>query len=459
MSFFYPQAALILSVSWEDFKSTSEAKKAKTATFPVLAKRVTVSINDYTSADTFSAEIDYHDFPFDPRCIRSIACSVFMEDMKSLTDSAGKPTKIVPSSKNVVFQGFADEESISLDESDMTVKFEGRDYTGLLIDAPYPEATVPLTTPLDLIIQQMLLTLKSTSNLKVDNRTSASLPNLGKFAPDYTANAQKKNVKRKESYWEVIQDLVSRAGLIAFIEIDKLVISKPRNVFSRSTGYEFIYGKNLKSLEFKRKLGRQKGMNILVRSLNLESKEVLEAKIPEEATETWCAELGIKREPIQIEKIDSKGQKEVQVAPYTAFRIKDVHSKEQLVKIGEGLFEEIGRQQIEGSLATQDMVSLQGTAGSAKQFDITKIRNGTPVRIEIDLQDLKELARMERTQVRASYLRRKGYLPRVADALAQSLGHFDTTFYTKSVDFTVDRQEGFNMKLDFVNFIELEGQK
>jgi hypothetical protein len=458
MSFYYPQAAMILTVSWEDFKATSEAKTAQTSTFPVLAKKVTVNINDYNSADTFSAELDYRDFPFDPRCIRSLLVAIHMQDMKSLTEDGVNPSKIEATPSNVVFQGFADEESIRFNDNAMTVSFEGRDYTALLLDAKYPGATIDMAASLGGVISLLLSTLKATENLKVVNRSDVNpLPTIGKFASDYSPLAQKKNVKRQESYWEVIQDLVGRAGLIAFVEIDKLVIASPRTVFKRTTGYEFIYGKNLKSLEFKRKLGRTKGVNISVRSLGFEKKEVLEAKIPEEATESWCTAMGIKKERVKVEKMDTKGKIETTDAPFLGFRVKDISSKEALVKIGEGVFEEIGRQQIEGAIETREMISLQGNNQTPIEYNITKIRCGTPVRIEIDVEDLKELSKVARTPVRAAYLRRKGYVPKIADALAQSLGNFDTIFYTKAVTFTID-QEGFTMKLDFVNFIEVEGR-
>jgi hypothetical protein len=64
---------------------------------------------------------------------------------------------------------------------------------------------------------------------------------------------------KKDKYWEVIQDLVGKAALVAYIELDELIIAKPRALYEGTNAKQFIYGKNLKSLEFKRKLGRVKG--------------------------------------------------------------------------------------------------------------------------------------------------------------------------------------------------------
>jgi hypothetical protein len=450
---------MVLRVLWEDFKLKSDASLQKVYTLSIRPRRVSVNINDYTSADTFSVEIDYKHFPFDPRCIRSLGVTIFGQDMKSLYGDDGRITEITPSRANTLFQGFADEETIELSSDSRKISFEGRDFTAILIDAPFGHGKVDITRPLDVIITEFLSELKATAKLTVENRTGETLPIIGKFAPDYSPLAAGKNVDRKDKYWEVIQDLVGRAGLIAFIEIDKLVISKPRNVYGRKSNYEFIYGQNLKSLQYKRKLGRQKDFNIQIKSLNLETKEVLVAKVPEEATEQWCKAVGIAREAIKIEKIGPNGEKmAAEAAPYIGFVVPDIASKDQLIKIAEKTFEEVGRQQIEGSLETKEMVILQGAEENPVEFDVTKIRNGTPVKVEIEQGDMDGLRRIKSAAEKEQFLIARGYEPSVAAALAKSLGKFDTVFYTKAVEFSFDAEDGFQMKLDFVNFIELTGK-
>ncbi len=452
MSFFYPQAVMSLRIRWEDFDSKTDVILTDVYPLIVIAKSVTVNINDYTQADTFTAEIDYKNFPFDPRCIRALGASIHIEDRERLFRPDNRLNIIEPTDDNVMFLGFADEERIEFDDENRIVRFEGRDFTSLLIDTPNTLKAVDLSRPVDVIIQGFLNRLPATEKITVDNRTGKYIPNLGKFSPDYSPLGQMRSGKKKESYWDVIQDIIRLAGLIAYIELDKLVITKPRTLYGNQDVYHFIYGKNLKNLSFKRKLGRQKGINILVRSMNFERKEVLEAKIPLEATNEWATQLMIQKGEQTIDKIDSNGNVKTEVAPYLSFNISNVANKSQLIEIAQSIYEELGRQQIEGNLVTKDMKTIQ----DKKIFDLTKIRNGTPVSITIDQGDMEGIQRIKDETQREKFLVTRNYPPKVAKAFARTLGKFDTRFYTKAVEFTIDKDSGFELRLDFINFIELD---
>ena len=149
MGIYYPQAAVSLRILFENFEPVgSEAFEAseraslnKPVTINVLARSVRVDINDYTEADSCSITLDYKQFPFDPRAIRSLGITIYMANTQGLSNH----NEILPTDKeaeqiekgtlksNVVFVGFADEQGISLDES-RTVNIEGRDFTSLFID-------------------------------------------------------------------------------------------------------------------------------------------------------------------------------------------------------------------------------------------------------------------------------------------------------------------------------------
>ena len=43
----------------------------------------------------------------------------------------------------------------------------------------------------------------------------------------------------------------------------------------------------------------------------------------------------------------------------------------------------------------------------------------------------------------------------IADALAEVIAKFDSPFFTKAVQFTVDQESGWSMEIDFLNFIDL----
>jgi hypothetical protein len=246
MSIYYPQGALTLRVRWEDFGS-KDSKLVDDYTLRILARNITVEITDYTEADTFQAEIDFKSFPFDPRSIRSCGVTIHIEDKGKIFDG-NELDLLEPSEENIVFIGFADEESISFDDNSRVVKMSGRDYTSLLLDIKriVPEP-LPLTKPVDQIIKMLLNEQKATDKIEIELRGIDSLPTLSELAPDFNETTSAKNPKRNESYWDLIQHLLERAALIGYIELESLVITKPRNLYQRKNIKQFIYGKNLLS--------------------------------------------------------------------------------------------------------------------------------------------------------------------------------------------------------------------
>lgn len=462
MSYYFPQAAIVLKVTFEDFadKSADTKDLQSLYTLPILARRVEVNINDYTQADTFSCEIDYRNFPFDPRCIRSCGAKVHMQNMKMLFDESGDPVKIVPSDDNAVFIGFVDEETISFDDEHRVVRMEGRDYTALLIDLKFPAQKIDISQPLDVLIGGFLKANEATAAIVVDNRTGAPLPSVSQFAPSFTPQTTKKNPKANESLWELFQELIGRAALIMYIELDKLVISKPRVLYARALTKQFIYGQNLRTLEYKRKLGRKKGFNIRTVSLNVTTKTVEEAKIPLESTAAWSDDIGITQEEVTLTKIKADGtQGDPEAAPYMTFRFPNM-TKKQLIETGQKIFEEVGRQQLEGSFATKEMLIPERIDSKHSNiFDITKMRCGTPVEIHIDQGDLQGIQALNSVSQKTQFLIRKGYEVSVAKAMAESLNKFHPLFYTKAVTFTSEEDGGFSTKVDFINFIELDNAR
>lgn len=464
MSYYYPQACVILRATFEDFDDkTADTQDLKQQyTLPILARRVVVSINDYTQADKFSCEIDYKNFPFDPRCLRSCGVTIHMENTKSLFDANGAPVVITPTKENSVFIGFADEETISFDDEHRVVRMEGRDYTALLADLKFPASKLDLSRPLDSLIQGFLVANLTTKDIVVDNRLGEALPSISSFAPGFTPGATAKNPKANETLWDLFQELASRAALVMYIELDKLVITKPRVLYGRQLTKQFVYGKNVKTLEFKRKLGRKKGFNIRTTSLNVKDKITEEAKIPKDATTEWSDEIGLTQEEITIPQINADGTKgEDKPAPYITFSFPNM-TKKQLIECGQKIFEEVGRQQIEGTLTSKEMLvpeRIDDKTYSADPFDVLKIRTGTPVEIHIDQGDLKGIQSVTSQDEKVKFLKMRGYEPTVAKALAMSLNKFHPRFYTKAVELTLEEDAGFSFKLDFINFIELDNAK
>jgi len=448
LSHYFPQTAVTMKVVWESFGDETNPLLKREHDVKAVAKRTRVTINGYTEADTFELELDYKVFPFDPRCIRSCQVGIYLQDMKKQFDDRGQAVEIQPSEENAVFLGFADKEEMQFDQESRTVRMKGRDLTSIFIDQTWPGLSLDLTKPLNLVVAEILDTLKATGDIKVDNRVGGVLPTLASFYPDFGALSGKRNARAKENYWDVIQDIVGKAGLIAYMELDKLVLTKPRTLYSREQAIQFIYGSNVKEMTMERNLGSQKGFNVRVRSIS--GKTILKADIPKDAVKL----PGSGREVKRVKQL-ANGSAQEETAPYFTFNVANVQDKSHLIEIGEGIFEELGRQQIEGRLTTYEMQSTQ-VAGSC--FDLTKIRNGTPIMLEIGIDDLNQIQQKASQADRFKYLIRKCYPTQVATIFAATMGKFSTPFYTRSVEFSCDAESGFQIDLDFVNFIETSGK-
>ncbi len=469
MAIYYPQGVITMRVTLENLGDATDPLLNKLHVFSVVARRMRVSINDYTEADTFNCEIDFKNFPFDPRSIRSVGVTVHIEDKKKLFKTTNALNLINPDPDNAIFVGFADEDKIQLSEETRTVRLEGRDQTSYFIDREYTGGPIPLSKPVDQVIQDLVNLVPEVANspngIIVENRTGIDpLPTLAKLAPDFSSKAGTKNGRPRRTFWDQIQAIVERAGLIAYIELDKLVLSKPRNLYKREKAKLFVYGENLKELEFDRKLGRQKGFNIRVVSLVPERKEVLDAKIPEEASDEFLTQMGLPKKRIQVETVNANGEKgEPKDAPFITFRVRDVANKEQLISIGEKVFEEVGRQQIQGKLTTKEMQVCEdnGPGNERRLFNIAKARIGMPIEIDIDQGDLRGLPSLFKGKVKEREARIKKFLiercyqEEIAVAYAKALTKFDTPFFTKAIEFELSQDTGFSASIDFLNFIEL----
>ena len=470
MSYWFPQSTVTLKVLFEDFKARSRAELQKTYELNVQCKRLNVNGNDYKTSDTFDCEIEYKSFPFDPRSIRACGVTIHIEDMKQLYLADGTPNKIVPSPENAIFIGFVDKEGITFNETNRTVKFEGRDLTALLIDEKYAEnRPLALTTPIDVAIRTLIQSIPATKKIKVVNKTGKELPTLAQFYPGFNSGSPltgAKNAGSHETYWEIIQDITARAGLVAFMHLDEIWISNPRAVFNSNNAVKFIYGKNVKNLEFSRKLGRHKGFNVLVRSLS--GKTVITAKIPEEAEGSWLKAMGLTNQPITVPKLNPDGtlseQKE-QVAPYQSFRVPHIGDHARLVQVGQKIFEEMIRQDLEGTLETVDMLAHSGDTDKAANYQVYDLTTGTkgglpldvgqPVSIQIEADDLTAISQLTTPGERTQYLVVRGYDKTVAALFAETMGKLVSTFYTKSYSLSLDQDNGFKFKLNFINYIDL----
>ena len=519
MSYYYPRAAIELRILPEDFELTSDPTTQQITKVQVVPRSVTINRNDYKTADTFTAEIDYTSFPFDPRTIRACGIVIYMQDMEKLYNDDGSINEIIPGAptandptiSNAVFIGWVDEDEIEFDDNGRKVTFKGRDTTALLIDQKYTSqkgvftpgnvppsiAAVPSITkkvggpfnagvPLDKAIKNLLSSYPATSEIQVYASPGTTMPILSAQDPSFgqpLGGALNTGGGKRETYWDLIIDLAGRAGLICYMGIGQnadgdiaptiyLVTPKDQGLnIDPTTGQQstetvddikIVYGQNVKNLKLHRKIGRMKNFNIMVISRN--QKTVVSARIPLEATQSWCTKYGITRAEVNIPSLMPDGSvdgSQRRVAPYMAFPIPRVATKAALIQIGQTLYEQYSLQQLEGEFTTHEMLGRGTTKDSSVDnkssfttYDMTQIKKGQTLCIEINSDDLQEISRFVVPADRTQYLVAKGYDPQVADLFSKTIGKMSPRFQIKSYRMTMDHESGWDLNIQFYNLID-----
>ena len=479
MAIYYPKCVVQVDVILYDYGDTSQKSEFHLIVAPV---HCSVNINSYNLADTFSVTVRFEDLPFDPRLIRSLRATVYMLDLKRLRNISAKDLK--DNADKIIITGFADNHTIRLEQTERTVSFDGRDYTALFIDSTWDNANleddkgkrtrqINKQRPVKDIIEDLISNLPAAAGIEVLDMSGQAVKNLARSIPEYDLTNGRKSSEGKDyytepnrTYWDVIVSLCEAAALICYIELDKLILTTPRILF-RSGGIQgkktlqFIYGFNLMGLEFYRNLGKKKRFNFLFRGFDVRTGKKITVSIPRDANKDWADSMNIDKAVVKIKELDHQGIARERVAPAYTFPLPPNITKEDAIEIGQKVFEEYVRQQLEGSCETREM-RVNDTDNI--EFDVTKIRMGTPILIEIANEDVKNIMRRspDGTKIsdsqRIAYLVRRGYPPRVAQelikAVAKGTGKLRPLFYVREAQFEMGN-DGFSLRIGFINYIQV----
>ena len=484
MAVYYPKAICSLKVTLSDYgESISQPE-------PVLFQPVScsVSINSYVEADTFEVVARFEDLPFDPRLIRSAFVTISIFDQKQL-DLPLSQQKAMAQEKTI-FAGFADSHNIKLDSVSRLINLSGRDFTSMFIDTKFDNANlsdaegkrlrkIRLNRPLVAILEDLKSNVPGAGAIMIEDRTEGAVQNfqLASGGGYDLISGQKSQFgeyeysQPNETYWDAIVSLCQSAGLICYIERDRLVLTSPRILYSGPGFFQkegkdtipMIFGKNIESIEFRKNLGRKKRFNLLLSSLSTRTSKTTNVSIPRDATPGWISRTKVQKGVQMVLSLGPQGEQIKKPAPSYKFQFIN-KTKEQLIALGEGIFEEFVRQQLEGRLRTRDLsVGLE----SGTEFDLTQIKTGQPVQIEIAQGDLQYISRKTEDGKNISdndrklYLRRHGYSESAAQLLIDSIskisGQIKPIFYLREAQIAM-HSDGFQLDIGFVNFILL-GEK
>jgi len=397
--------------------------------------------NSYRSADELDLTFSWNTMPIDSRLIRAILVLHFTGTVPATAFASGirerAPNSATPSGytipatyRNLRFMGLADELDDDHAAGTDTLSIKCRDLTAILLDNKVSPTTMKEikvgATILD-AIKALLATLPSaqiirgpfprpanialrkiTNGAYVRTATSAKKRNKadgGGTAEQPVGGATRGASKEQgDSYWDAITDLCIAHGLVPMLELDKLVIQEPRTYFTGvpevagspntpsfptphrlSLGQKkgeprvMVFGRNVESLKFKRKLTGVKAPHVRVVAFDPDqkdaSKRLVQVDYPDASNK-------------QATSVDPTGKNAS--AEYLVVPVYGITSKRILRRVARQTYENISHGEFGISFSTSDPASLGPRAPDGTILpgwdgnddpDLLDLKAGDPVRI------------------------------------------------------------------------------
>lgn len=424
MTSYHPRCQALLSVVLDGRGGGDSAPLLVEAT-PISA---TVCRNGYHDADTWSLEFDARALPFDPEIIRSAAAFVYMYAADGLDD---RREWAVPAYEMV--RGLADDGEIHLSDDGQTVTMEGRDYTGLLLDAEWdPRKRIPFGGPLDETIQDI-------ADAAAPPGTRARFEVVwDSLEPVPRAGAAHRSTKKKglwvkpgKSYWDVIYELAISNGFIAYVQGEEIIVTDP-NTQTRATleqAPKLVYGRNLDSLSVSRRLTKERVPQIKLVAWDPGSGKHVEVVFPDRG-----------------EKVtDGLGNKKDEVLVFPA--PKGVRDRDTLRRIARARHANLARAESTYRAETIHLESLDGQ-------DLLRLQAGSPVSLIFDPFNGEQMRALTSAQ-RVEHLIALGYSPRLAAFVADRfdrLDQFRQPYYTTEVEYRWSIDDGLTIAIEAKNY-------
>lgn len=496
-----------------DGYATGPGSEDEPITVDVFPKTATIHGNGYQQADSFSLGFDYLDLPFDPQLVRLGSAEIYLYDAQSVlgdepalsrqygkasgeTDGVDKAALEVGAISEraytgtgpPVIAGLFDDQSVRMDDDGKWVTISGQDYTSELIRKQWPPTSsgrarrIPVGSRLDMWAASILKEADPGQRLAVmvKDVDSSTLPFVGSV--EIANHKRGIPVQQNTSYWDVLYKVCTRYGFICYIKGLDFVIAKPKNlddVSDRNTR-TLAWGRNLKSLELTRHLGKEKVPRIVVHTYDDDSSKVRKIEEPDTSPRHLEAKMSGKpsTRTTQKETIKSATAKASAKKPsknalpkhqaltdefivIPMFGISDESAIRRAAKMLRTL---IGRGERKIIATTRDLVDSDGKpllnleAGDAFNIewqDFNKEVFANPGHtMEDRIKYTKNLGN------RISYLQNQGFQPAVAEAIAvgyQRLVENQRPLRLKEWTYEYSVDSGIDITLELVDFVVVDG--
>lgn len=429
---YFPRALVVLQVFLED---NVPASAGLPAPVPVILSpsNLVVERNDARHADECTIVLDYKDFLLDARIVKAIQVSAHMEDLQQ----AEQP--MLPTPLNLRFIGLVDEPKTDLSEASETVTFRCRDFTAQWLDRKWGQTPIPATITLQAAVELMRAAI-----------VPATLPAI--FDPTAaTAAATPLNIvlggkkvyaaKRDADAWEVLSDLCALFGLVPVYDRDLLMI-RPAAPTAPGPAPTFIYGQLVERLSFQRDLRNRRAKPVKVVQWDPQKGLPLEVywPAPAPAGKVQPTATGVATPTVTLE--------------YQQHNVTGSLSLAELTLVARRLYDESKAGDLEGTLETKEMWDL-----IVPGLSLLGLANGSTIAIAFD--PLTEggtlsFAPAGATKYLLDILRPNALVADVASMVTAAWYTAQTTavlFYVRAARHEWDRDSGYRLKLDFVQFI------
>lgn len=443
---YFPRCLVAISLVLDDQIPGSPGTPVPPA-YTVIPRDVEVDKNDARTADICRVQLDYRDFPFDPRAIRGAHVVVHLD---GLLDPL---VPMIPSRLNARFIGLIDEMEADHSGGGERVSLRCRDYTGLGLDlrwsavvpsapAPAPPTPFPIAGTFQSVVEAVRLLVWPLTLPAVFLDPTVAAQSLALKLGKLTWTA-----KDGDSVWQVLTDMCAVFGQVPVWNLDQLEIRPP--ALPKPGAASFVYGQNLESLKFKRDYRGRKEKPVRVVAWDPTKGLALEAQYPPLGDPRGVK----KKQKAGVAGLPGAGGAAVPSATpeYLQYNVEGAYTPVDLLALAMALYTE-SRQETTGELTTKDLDDLAG-------LSILGLSNGDPITVALWPDVMASIASMSPPEAIAFLsdpFRANSLSPIVAAALVDAWTRAQTMtplWHVKSAKHAWNVESGYKLVVEFQNYI------
>jgi hypothetical protein len=453
-SVIYPSAWCRVHLKLEDFGQPNPDDLIALEYIPLSAH---VVLNSFDVADTFRVKIDFEEFPLDPRIIEGATCEIFMASAGSLDADFWLKQDNEFFRSHCVMNGLIDHIKGGLGSEGRITELKGRDYTAYFLDSKVEAKPISYHSPegekLTFVeVIEAILGQYEGRTAAITIRDKDDIENI--YPHDYKKGADdkqtgKRKKKKDETVWEAVRDIAIEAGHIIYVDLDEIVVRKPRTLYvdapqDRSRWLLYTLGHDVEDFQSERQMGRKQGIRVRCTSFIDQDHERLVAIYPPKGfTKAEIAAKKVASDAGAASSGDSggTGSNSAKSLTFQSYVFRNIKTQEHLNEIARQLYTLVCHHELEGSFTTSEMTDSNG-------IEVWGIRYGDPITFAVSesLESIISLSMAEQIERLIDY----GYGVVAARALALSVEQAGVPFYIHSITHNYDSEDetGYSMDVE-----------